>query len=109
MRTLRQRLADTGLTPAGWPSWQPNDARPHCSWQGVQCSTADHVIAIYLDWETFPPPGDNAQSGAAPLLLPELAHFSALQQLILNLYYAPPVAAIPSQWGLPGAFPALVE
>lgn len=109
MRTLRQRLADTGLTPNGWPGWQADDNQLHCSWQGVQCSTAGHVTSIYLDWETFPSPGDNCQRNAAPLLLPELARFAFLRQLILNLYYAPPVAAIPQEWGLPGAFPALVQ
>lgn len=109
MRTLRQRLADAGLTPDGRPSWQPNDARPHCSWRLVQCTRTGHVARIDLEWDTVPPLGSDAQSGAAPLLLPELARFSALHKLTLNLYYAPPVAAIPSQWGLPGAFPALVE
>ena len=42
-----------------------------------------------------------------PMLLPELARFAFLRQLTMALYYAPPVAAIPPQWGHPGAFPAL--
>ncbi len=108
MLTLRQRLADAVVPPDGWHGWQPGDALPHCSWRRVECSSAGHVTSIVAEWDTMPPPSSKAQHSAAHVvLLPDLARFGSLRQLTLDLYYAPPVAAIPPQWGLPGAFPAL--
>lgn len=108
MHTLRQRLAHASLTPDNWGGWQPGDAAPHCKWQHVQCGPQGRVTGLWLSWETVPPPTAAAAGGKrAHLLLPELARFGSLRELTLDLYYAPPLAAIPAEWGLPGAFPSL--
>ena len=107
MRTLRQHLFDAGLTSAGWHGWHPRDNQPPCRWRRVQCITTGHVTVIDLQWDTVPP----LDGGPSLLhvLMPELARFASLRQLTLALNYAPPVAAIPPQWGLPGAFPELEQ
>ncbi len=108
MIALRQSLADAVVPPDSWHGWQPSDARPHCSWRRVECSSTGHVTSIVARWDTRPPPSSKAQPRAAHvLLLPDLARFGALRQLTIELEDAPPLAAIPAQWGLPGAFPAL--
>ncbi len=108
MRTLRQRLADAVIPPDGWHGWQPGDTLPHCSWRRVECSSAGHVTSIVANWDTRPPPSSKAKPSAAHMvLLPELARFGSLHQLRFELHEAPPIAAIPPQWGMRGAFPAL--
>ena len=122
---------------AEWAGWLPEGAgMHHCGWDKVMCDREGHVVRLTMSTAAkrkqraggSPSAEPDAAAGtgggnpsgdagpAAPseagsphgLLLPELARLPRLHTLTHELCSLVN-SSLPAEWGLPGAFPALVK
>lgn len=131
MRALRASVQDArpgNASPQRF--WQADNDAAHCTWEWVTCDRQGHVSSLMVDINGSGGAANSSGTGAAAgagrtavanssgpappgPLLASLASLSRLQSLSIQpvgLIHDPvPLAAIPAEWGHPGAFPALTR